>query len=381
MLLIYMPRQIHAQLRATFRSGVTRPLEWRKQQIRQMVCLLQENKTAIEHAVWQDLRKPAIEAVISEVFGIVKNCQMVLDELEQWAAATKPPVHPSHTTWNATIHAVPKGVVLIISYVRTSASLLSIMMIIQLLFLFSPWNYPFTLTLKPLVGAIAAGCAAVIKPSEISAHSAALIASLVPRYLDTSAYAVVTGAVPETTALLDLRWDHILYTGGGIVGRIVAAAAAKNLTPLTLELGGKSPVLIDTDCNVEIAAKRILYGKSQNAGQVQPSSSALTYLHSSIFSQLCVIPDYVLVPRAIYAAFLDSLKKAYELFWPEGPFHPTAQWGKVISERHADRLINLMEKTKGQLLVGGAVIRKDGITQIAPTVYFDVPLDDALMEE
>lgn len=234
-----------------------------------------------------------------------------------------------------------------------------------------------------MVGAISAGCAAVVKPSEISYHSAALIASLVPKYLDTSAYAVVNGAVPETTALLSLRWDHIMYTGGGAVGRVVAAAAAKYLTPLTLELGGKSPVVVDTDCDVEIAAKRVLYGKSQNSGQVSRCqiANAFTSYHAVLFRQLCVIPDYVLVPRSIYPAFLQSLKKAHDLFWPEGPFHPSAQWGKIVNERHADRLIGLMQKTKGQLLFGGAIERDNGITRISPTVYFDVPLDDALMEE
>ncbi len=128
------------------------------------------------------------------------------------------------------------------------------------------------LTFKPLLGAIAAGCAAVLKPSEVTAHSAALMAELVPKYLDTSAFAVVNGAVPETSALLNLRWDHIFYTGGVAVGRIIAAAAAKFVTPLTLELGGKSPVVVDEGVDLDLAAKRILNGKATNAGQVSSIS-------------------------------------------------------------------------------------------------------------
>ena len=137
----------------------------------------------------------------------------------------------------------------------------------------SPWNFPWVLTFKPLLGAIAAGCAAVLKPSEVSAHSAALMAELVPKYLDPTAFAVVNGGVTETTALLNLRWAHIFYTGGVAVGRVIAAAAAKFVTPLTLELGGKSPVIVDEGIDLDLAARRILNGKSVNAGQASSVAS------------------------------------------------------------------------------------------------------------
>lgn len=132
-----------------------------------------------------------------------------------------------------------------------------------------PWNYPIILSLAGLVGAIAAGCPAVVKPSELTSAVSGLMAELFPKYLDPEAYFVVQGAVRETSRLLDLRWDHIMYTGSGRVGRIVAAAAAKHITPVTLELGGKSPVIISPDCDVELAAKRVLFGKVQNSGQVR----------------------------------------------------------------------------------------------------------------
>lgn len=133
----------------------------------------------------------------------------------------------------------------------------------------APWNYPVYLALTPLVGAIAAGCTAVLKPSEVTPHSAKLLAELVPRYLDNRAFMVVNGGVPETTQLLDHKWDHIFYTGNGTVAKIIMKAAAKNLTSLTLELGGKSPVIIDENANMTVAAKRIVFGKTFNAGQVR----------------------------------------------------------------------------------------------------------------
>ena len=134
---------------------------------------------------------------------------------------------------------------------------------------FRPFNYPYILSFNPMVGAIAAGCPVVLKPSEANPNASALIAELVPKYLDPNAYAVVNGGPEETTALLDFRWDHIFFTGGTRVGQIVATAAAKHITPVTLELGGKSPVIIDSDCDIDLAAKRVLFGKSQNMGQVR----------------------------------------------------------------------------------------------------------------
>lgn len=154
----------------------------------------------------------------------------------------------------------------------------------------SPWNFPWVLTFKPLLGAIAAGCAAVLKPSEVSAHSAALMAELVPKYLDPTAFAVVNGGVTETTALLNLRWAHIFYTGGVAVGRIIAAAAAKFVTPLTLELGGKSPVIVDEGIDLDLAARRILNGKAVNAGQASSNASCWSFSILTLFYAALRIP-------------------------------------------------------------------------------------------
>ena len=186
------------------------------------------------------------------------------------------------------------------------------------------------------------------------------MASLVSKYLDPNAYAVVNGAVKETTAVLDLRWDHIFFTGGTKVGKVVATAAAKFVTPVTLELGGKSPVIIDLSCDMELAAKRVLYGKLQNSGQ------------------LCVTPDYVLVPKNIIKDFQEAVKKTYQQFWPKTPLHPDAQWGKMVNRHHHARVKNLIDKTKGEIILGGEV---DGDRRIALTVVRNIEKADSLMEE
>lgn len=224
-----------------------------------------------------------------------------------------------------------------------------------------PWNYPIVLALDPLVGAIAAGCPVVLKPSEITPACSSVLINLVQKYLDPAAYVVVNGSVNETTALLNLRWDHIFFTGGTKIGKIVAAAAAKFVTPLTLELGGKSPVIVDPICDIELAAKRVLFGKIQNAGQ------------------LCVSPDYVLVPKSVAKEFKEALKKAYEQFWPSGnPLDTEYKWGKIVSVTHYKRITALLERTKGRVILGG---RTEGDRRIAPTVIEGVGIDDSLMEE
>ncbi|KAI0815217.1 aldehyde dehydrogenase [Irpex lacteus] len=330
---------IHTGLNATFATGSTRPLAWRRQQLQQLIRMFQENKKAVEHALWLDLRKPGHESVL-EVAGIVGNATLALANLEEWTASVKPLVSESHSNWHPVIHQVPKGVILLIS----------------------PWNCPFVLTFKPFVGAVAAGCPAVLKPSEVTANCAALMAELVLKYLNTDAYAVVNGGVPETTALLNLRWDHIFYTGGVSVGRIIATAAAKHITPVTLELGGKSPVVLDAGYDLDLAAKRILFGKAGNSGQ------------------LCVSPDYALVLRSIYPQFLEALKGVYKSFWPNGALAADTKWGKIVNDQHATRLLNLLNSTKGQVLLGGNHEKLENGARIEPTIITEVGLDDPLME-
>ncbi|KAI0674632.1 aldehyde dehydrogenase [Trametes maxima] len=335
--------EIYARLTATFRAGTTRPLAYRRRQLLQLARMLQAHHTAFEDAILADLNRPRIETTVAEVAHVITSALNAAENFEGWAAPQPCPTEEAwRAGWDATVYKEPKGVVLLIS----------------------PWNYPLVLTLNPLIGAIAAGCPAVLKPSELAPAFTQLLADLLPQYLDTAAYAVVKGAVPETTHVLSLRWAHILYTGNSTVGRIVASAAAKHLTPVTLELGGKSAVVIaDDPClDLDVAARRILHGKTQNAGQ------------------LCVSPDYALVPRGRVDAFVQSLKKAHAQFWPEGddPLRGSRPVSRIVNAQHHARLVGLLERTKGTVVIGGEV---DGDRSIVPTVLTDVPADDALMNE
>jgi aldehyde dehydrogenase (NAD+) len=220
------------------------------------------------------------------------------------------------------------------------------------------WNYPLMLTLSPLVAAISAGNAAVIKPSEVSAATAEVIARLIPQYLDREAFSVVLGAVPETTALLEQQWDHIFFTGGPTVGRIVMAAAAKNLTPVVLELGGKSPTIVHSSANLQVAARRIAYGRWVNCGQS------------------CTAPDYVLVFKEVAAEFRKYLKETILEFYGEDP-QSSPDYGRIVSNSHFDRLIRLRES--GTIYHGGQHDRTDRF--IAPTILVDVSPNSPAMQE
>jgi len=214
------------------------------------------------------------------------------------------------------------------------------------------------LTLSPLVAAISAGNAAVIKPSEVSAATAEVIARLVPQYLDRKAFSVVLGAVPETTALLEQQWDHIFFTGGPTVARIVMAAAAKNLTPVVLELGGKNPTIVHSSANLRIAARRIAFGRWFNAGQT------------------CTAPDYVLVFKDVAGEFLRRLKETLLQFYGENP-QQSPDYGRIVSSHHFDRLTQLL--TSGKIYHGGQHDRTDRF--IAPTVLVNVSPDSPAMQE
>jgi aldehyde dehydrogenase (NAD+) len=222
----------------------------------------------------------------------------------------------------------------------------------------APWNYPIQLLLVPAAGAIAAGNAVVMKPSEVSAATSVVLARLVPKYLDQKAITLVEGGVPETTALLAEHFDHIFYTGNGTVGRIVMAAAANNLTPVTLELGGKSPVIVDESANIRVTARRIAWGKWLNAGQT------------------CVAPDYILVNEKVRQPFLDELGKAITDFFGADP-QTSESYGRIVSPRHFDRLKSLMNG--GKVVIGGETNAES--RYVAPTVLADVDMSSALMNE
>ncbi|KAJ6954317.1 hypothetical protein NC652_005912 [Populus alba x Populus x berolinensis] len=246
------------ELRDVFASGKTRSYEWRISQLKSMIKMCDEHEEDIAYALHQDVSKPKLESIVYEITMLKNSCTLAIKELKQWMMPEK--ARTSLLTFPSSAEIVPEplGVVLVIS----------------------AWNYPFLLSLDPLVGAIAAGNAMVLKPSEFSPATSSLLAKLLPEYLDISSIKVVEGAVSETSALLEQKWDKIFYTGNGRVGRIVMAAAAKHLTPVVLELGGKSPVVVDSGIDLQIATRRIIAGKwGCNNGQA------------------CVSPDYIITTK------------------------------------------------------------------------------------
>lgn len=330
--------RIHAELRAGFKSGKLKSIAYRKYQLLQLGYLVKDNVQRFEETMKADLGRPALEGSFMEIGSSITEIKTAYDNIETWAKPEKPGFSLNWFAMRPVIYKEAKGVVLIIS----------------------PFNYPLFLVVGPLVGALAAGNVAVLKPSESTPATSALLAELVPKYLDTDLVQVVNGAVPETTKLLALEWDHIFYTGGGRVAKIISAAAAKHLTPVTLELGGKSPVIIDPDCDLQVAARRILWGKTVNAGQT------------------CVAPDYILVPRSFQDKFVEALKTAYDSFYPE-----TAQtsdsYARIVTPQAFKRIKGLLDNTKGTVVIGGETDEETKF--IGPSVVKDVKSDDSLMSE
>ncbi|MET7936735.1 aldehyde dehydrogenase family protein [Streptomyces sp. NPDC005322] len=330
------PAELNARLRATFRAGTTKPLTWRTGQLHQMRTLLTEHGEDIAAALRADLGKSASEAYRTEIDFVIREIDHTLDHLEGWLRPEPAPV-PAHLgEASAWTQYDPLGVVLIIA----------------------PWNYPAQLLLAPMAGALAAGNTVVAKPSELAPATSAVLARLLPRYLDTDAVAVVEGGVPETTALLEERFDHIFYTGNGTVGRIVMAAAARHLTPVTLELGGKSPAFVDRGTDVDKVAARLAAGKFLNAGQT------------------CVAPDYVLTDPGTARALETALAKAVDaLYGPDPAASP--EYGRIVNDRHFGRLTALLDS--GRQVIGGGHDRD--AKYIAPTVLAEVSPDAPVMRE
>lgn len=326
-----------AGLRSRFDSGATRSLAWRLRQLRGLRELLLSHSADFEAALASDLAKNATESQVTEIGFVVAEIDHTIANLRRWLKPQRVAVPLALLPGKAATVLEPVGVVLIIA----------------------PWNYPVQLLIGPLVGALAGGNAAVVKPSELAPATSAVIARLLPRFVDDRAVAVIEGAVPETTALLAERFDHIFYTGNGRVARIVAAAAAVHLTPVTLELGGKSPVFVDNTVDLAAAARRIAWGKFLNAGQT------------------CVAPDYVLATPDVASRLEQHLRDAIaELYGADPSASP--DYGRVVTESQFDRLTGLLA---GQDVVVGGEHNRDA-KYIAPTVLRDVdPRSDIMGQE
>jgi aldehyde dehydrogenase (NAD+) len=328
-----------ARLRTTFRDGKTRPVAWRRQQLEAMRRLLIEREAELLEALQKDLGKPPIEAWLTELRHVANEINDILRHLDSWVRAERVGVRAVLRPARATVVPEPLGVVLVIA----------------------PWNYPLHLLLLPMAYALAAGNAVVGKPSEVSGATAAALDRWVPEYLDAEAVAIVPGDAGVVTSLLAERWDHIFYTGNGRTGRVVMEAAAKHLTPVTLELGGKSPVIVDRSANLDVAARRIAWGKFVNAGQT------------------CVAPDYVLVDRTVESRFVDAVVAAVRGFYGEDP-RSSPDYGRIVSDRHWDRLRSLLtDLDSASVVVGGDGDRE--IRYLQPTVLRHVSWDQPVMAE
>lgn len=325
-----------AELRENFRSGLTVPISWRHEQLGKLGRMLHENEAEIAEALKKDLGKPPMEVLLGEISLVHSEIRHARNRLKRWSRPRRVPTPMVGQPGRSWVQPEPLGVMLILG----------------------AWNYPVQLILSPLIPALAAGNCAVIKPSEIAGETSRVMARLVPEYLDSRAVRVVEGAVDEATALLEQRFDHIFYTGGAAVGRIVMRAAAEHLTPVTLELGGKSPCVIDRGADLESAARRLIWGKCLNAGQT------------------CIAPDYVLVTPDQHDALIEAISHELDRMYGENRLE-SADYASIINRRHYERLKDYLDN--GKVAVGGRF--DDARCRIEPTVVTNVSVDAPVMQE
>ncbi|MET0456378.1 MAG: aldehyde dehydrogenase family protein [Mycobacterium sp.] len=323
-----------ALLRRTFATGRTRDVAWRKQQLEALATLVTENEPAIAAALEEDLGRKPFESWLADIASTAGEAADAAKNVGKWTKRKHRLLEKAQLPGRAWIEYEPFGVVLVIG----------------------AWNFPFALTLGPAVGAIAAGNAVVLKPSEVSPASSALMAELVPKYLDNDAIAVIEGDGSVSQELVAQGFDKLCFTGGTETGRRVYEAAAKHLTPVTLELGGKSPVIVAADADIAVAAKRIAWTKLFNSGQI------------------CIAPDYVLADASIRDQLVAKLGEAITRFEAGG------SGGKpIVNERHFDRLTAALAETRGTVVVGGGSDAAN--LEIEPTVVVDPAVDEPLMTD
>jgi aldehyde dehydrogenase (NAD+) len=326
--------QILRDQRAFFATGQTRSLDFRLAQLKQLREAILQYQDDIVQAAVKDLGRPEFEGYIE--VGVIGELDYIIKRLPKWVKPRKAKLPLSQLPGAAWLQPEPLGSVLIIG----------------------PWNYPFQLIMSPLMGAIAAGNCAVLKPSEMAPATSQVLARLVQDTFDPAYVALVEGGVESAQALLAEPFDHILFTGGERVGKIVMQAAAEHLTPVTLELGGKSPCIVDAETNVEVTAKRIVWGKFLNAGQT------------------CIAPDYLLVHETIKADLVDALKSAIRSSYGEDAAQ-SPDFSRIVNEHQFDRLVELLNT--GDILIGGDHNRHN--RYIAPTLIDHISWEDPIMQE
>ncbi|CAB3229014.1 unnamed protein product [Arctia plantaginis] len=324
--------------RDAFNRGVTRPIEWRRKQLNSLLRMYEENRNAMIEALHKDLRRSKMEAVLLEVDYLINDLKNTIHYLDEWSAPEKPPKGIVNILDKVVIYNDPYGVVLVVG----------------------AWNYPLQLLLLPMSGAIAAGNTVIVKPSELSVACAQFVAETIPKYLDNEAVIVVEGGPQETTELLKQKFDYIFFTGGTNIGKIVYEAATKNLTPVTLELGGKSPVYIDNTVDIFVTAKRILWGKFINVGQT------------------CIAPDYVLCTKEVQDKFIEAAKKVLKEWYGDEP-QKSPDLCRIINSRHFSRLQALVDASRDKIAIGGTYDANDRF--IEPTVLSNVTGTDKIMQD
>ena len=330
--------KITAAQKTYFAKGVTLSYEFRAKQLAALKGTILKYEKELSQALYDDLGKSSFECYTSEIGFILASISHTLRHLKQWMRPQKKAAPMSLFGTKSKVAQQPYGCVYIIG----------------------PYNYPFQLLIEPLVGAIAAGNCAVLSPSELTSHVSAVTMKMIRETFPAEYVCCVDGGIENNTLLLDCAFDYIFFTGSIGVGKIVMQAAAKRLIPVTLELGGKSPVIIEKSANLKIACERILWGKLMNAGQT------------------CVAPDYVFVPKELKAAFLEQLKKVLNEFYGSD-IRQSKDLGRIVNQRHIERLKRIIEEDKAYLFLGGEV--DEAQRYVAPTVLCPKDFNAACMQE
>jgi len=330
-----IPQLVQKQ-RAYYHSDQTRSFSFRKEQLTKLKTMIEQNEKEIIKALKTDLNKSEFESYTSEIGFLYAEINLVLKELKGWMKPTKVKTPTSHIGSKSYIYKEPYGVSLIIA----------------------PWNYPFQLALAPIIGAIAGGNTIILKPSELTPSISALLKKLISETFDEEFFAVVEGAIEESQELLEQPIDLIFFTGSVSVGKIVMEKASKNLTPIILELGGKSPVIVDQTSNLDLAAKRIVWGKYTNAGQT------------------CIAPDYLYVHRSVKPELLSKMKHYIKEFYGENPLS-NEEYTHIVNHRHFKRLTSYL--SEGELVAGGKTNEEHTI--IEPAILDHITWDDAVMQD
>lgn len=333
--LAYIGKTLQAQ-REFFQSGITKDLDFRIVQLKKLRTAIQKHENAIYEALKADLNKPKFESYGTEIGFALSEIDLCIRKIKKWAKPRKVGTAPFHFKASSYVYSDPYGLVLNIA----------------------PWNYPFQLLFVPVIGAMAAGNCIAVKPSELAPNMSELSAKIIQDTFDENYISVFEGGIPVSQELLKHKFDYIFFTGSTRVGKIVYQAAAKHLTPVTLELGGKSPCIVDKDVNLDVAAKRIVWGKLVNAGQT------------------CIAPDYLMVHTSVKEALIPKMEAAIEQFYGKNP-EQSEDYCRIINEGHFKRLEGLMKKGR---IISGGVLKADE-KYISPTLLEDVSAKDPVMKE